>query len=176
LIPADATALPFADRSFDIVLSSGMLEHIGVREVVDPVYRCTALPDRDVRRSWFIAQALRVLRPRGEFYLDHPNGASFIDFWHNDWRARPRLHMPFEPFLPSYREVERMARQIRPNARVEAISPAGRFTFRRASRRWYVRPFIGTMKLFFDLLRHWPFSALASSPLNPYLVIRITAD
>jgi SAM-dependent methyltransferase len=38
LIQADATRLPFANHEFDIVLSSGMLEHIGVAESCTPQY------------------------------------------------------------------------------------------------------------------------------------------
>lgn len=176
LVGADATALPFRTAMFDIVFSSGMLEHIGVSEACDPAYRVSPLPDRVERRTSFISEALRILRPGGVFYLDHPNGAFPIDFWHNDWRSRPRLHMPFETFLPSYREVRRMLRQVRPHASIEAISPAGRFTFRRANRRWYGKLFTGMMDVFFSLLRNKPFSWLASSPLNPYLVMRITPD
>ena len=41
-VQADATHLPFPDASFDIVLSSGMLEHIGVAEEWTPGYPCEA--------------------------------------------------------------------------------------------------------------------------------------
>jgi SAM-dependent methyltransferase len=175
LFQADATALPFRTGSFHIVLSSGTLEHIGVAEKCTPDYHVTPLPAQEELRTRFIAECCRVLRAEGVFYLDHPNGAFFIDFWHNDYRSLPRFHVPFEPFLPSFREVRGIAKRLEGRARIEPISPAGRFTYRRSRRRWYGRIFTGSMELFFRLLRHRPFSALlGASPLNPYLVLRIT--
>jgi SAM-dependent methyltransferase len=172
-IQADATRLPFPDASFDIVLSSGMLEHIGVDEEMASVYRVKPLPDQRARRRQFLAECLRVLRPRGTLFIDHPNGSFPVDFWHNDYWSRPRFHRPGEKFLPSFKEVAGLARSIDPNCFIKPISPAGRFTFRRSQRRWYGKLFAAPMRLYLTLLGYWPFAALAGSPLNPYLVIRI---
>lgn len=172
-VQADAVNLPFVNESFDIVLSSGMLEHIGVAEVYAPKYRATPVADQAERRRNFLAECLRVLRPRGVLYVDHPNGSFPVDFWHSDYRSRPRWHWPGEKFLPSFMEVWRLAKSVYPNCIVQPISPAGRFTFRRSQRRWYGQLFTAPMELFFRLLRHRPFARLAGSPMNPYLVIRI---
>ena len=174
LLAANATALPFADSSFDIVFSCGMLEHIGVAEGCTPGYWVSPLPRQTELRHRFLAESIRVLRPDGILYSDHPNGRFPIDFWHNDYRSLPRFHRPGERFLPSFDEVAELARSIAPNCSVEAISPAGRFTFQRSRRRWYGKMFTGTLKTYFALLGHPPFSHLASSSLNPYLVVRIT--
>jgi SAM-dependent methyltransferase len=173
LIRADATALPFADDFFDIAFSSGMLEHIGVAEECTPEYRVAPLPDQRLLRQRFIAESLRVVRPDGIVYVDHPNGAFPIDFWHNDYRSRPRLHSPFQKFLPTFREVADLCKSVSADYAVEAISPAGRFTFRRSERRWYGKLFSGAMKRYLRLLQREPLRRLAASPLNPYLVIRI---
>ncbi len=172
-VQADAVALPFKNKSFDIVLSSGMLEHIGVAEEFQPKYRVTPMPDQSTRRKRFLAECLRVLRPSGILYLDHPNGSFPVDFWHNDYRGRPRLHSPGEKFLPSFREVVQFARSVDPACSVKPISPAGRFTFRRSQRRWYGKLLAAPMEIYFRLFRLPPFYWLAGSPLNPYLVIRI---
>ena len=47
LLRADAGHLPFANCTFDIVLSSGMLEHIGVAEECTPQYRVSPLPEQN---------------------------------------------------------------------------------------------------------------------------------
>jgi SAM-dependent methyltransferase len=174
LLAADATALPFADGSFDIVLSCGMLEHIGVHEVCTPEYHVEPLPNQAGLRAQFLAESLRILKPGGVVFVDHPNGRFPIDFWHNDYRARPRFHSSTERFLPSFREVMALARRVNPKCKVSAISPAGRFTFRRSNRRWYGKLLSRTMERYFELLRYRPFSSLASTALNPYLVIQIT--
>lgn len=172
-IQADAVNLPFADESFDIVLSSGMLEHIGVSEEHVPRYRVTPLADQTARRRRFLGESLRVLKSRGILYLDHPNGSFPVDFWHNDYRSRPRLHWPGEKFLPTFPQVLNLAKSVDPNCMVEPISPAGRFTFRRSRRRWYGNLLAVPIELYFQLLRHEPFTLLAGSSVNPYLVVRI---
>lgn len=48
----DATAMPFADASFDLALSFTMLHHVPSAELQDRL----------------VAEAFRVLRPRGVFY------------------------------------------------------------------------------------------------------------
>ncbi|PYU35170.1 MAG: hypothetical protein DMG31_04540 [Acidobacteria bacterium] len=172
-VQADAVSLPFANESFEIVLSSGMLEHIGVAEECQPRYRVKPLADQKSRRRKFLAECLRVLRSRGVLYIDHPNGSFPVDFWHNDYRSRPRLHWPGERFLPSFTEVCQLVRDVDPNCMVAPISPAGRFTFRRSQRRWYGKLLSAPIEFYFQLLRHEPFRGFAGSPLNPYLVIRI---
>jgi SAM-dependent methyltransferase len=174
LLAADATALPFPDRYFDIVFSCGMLEHIGVIEACTPDYRVEPDPDQLKLRERFLAESFRVLNSQGVLFLDHPNGRFPIDFWHNDYRSLPRFHRPSERFLPSYREVCRLAKSIAPECSIRAISPAGRFTFRRSRRRWYGKLFTKTLQAYFALMKYPPVSRLAASPLNPYLVIRIT--
>lgn len=173
---AEATHVPFADASFDIILSCGLLEHIGVEEYCDTRYRVTALPHQAENRRQFLAECLRVLCRGGVLYLDHPNGAFPIDFWHNDGASRPRWHRATERFLPKFEEVAALARSVDAACRVEALSPAGRFTFRRARRHWYGKLFGPPLDLYLHILRYRPFSFLARSPFNPYLVLRITRD
>ena len=92
LVVADGLKLPFPDGFFDAVISSGVLEHVGVFERGGPgIYEVSPLPDRDERRSAFLAGLVRVLAPGGTLYLDFPNGAFPIDFWHGPTRRRSAM-------------------------------------------------------------------------------------
>ena len=174
LFAGDATAMPFADGSFDIIFSCGMLEHIGVREGCTPEYFVEPVEGQAMLREAFLRESMRVLRPGGVIFVDHPNGDFPIDFWHVDLRHVVRLRRLSEGFLPTMREVTSLAKRVAPDCTVEAISPAGRFTFRRSRRHWFGKMFAGTLEGYFELLRYPPFSLLAGTALNPYLVIRIS--
>jgi SAM-dependent methyltransferase len=165
LVVASALELPFADEYFDVVISSGVIEHIGVEETSYPRYTVRALPNRDELRRTFFRELLRVLEPGGALYVDCPNGRFPIDFWHSDAPGRPRFHPRDEPFLPSFAEIERYV----PNERAEALSPYKRLQFHQAARHWYGRLLGTPMSLFFRLMPGW----IAASALNPFLVVRI---
>ncbi len=171
---ADGRSLPFRDGAFDLLLSSGVLEHIGVDEQWEPGYSVRPLSDQAAHRRRFLSECLRVLSPRGVLFIDHPNGAFPVDFWHNDYRSKPRWHPLTEGFLPSYTEVRRLIHSLDPRCRVEAISPARRFTFRRVGRRWYGKLLAGPVEAGYRLMEHRALAWVARSALNPYLVLRIT--
>ena len=172
LAVADGTRLPFADQFFDVVISSGVLEHIGVAELGGDRYQVTVLPNRNTARRAFLESLLRVLKPGGVLYLDFPNGAFPIDFWHNHRSGSARFHSPREGFLPTVREVAALARQIDPAIAVAAISPNRRLRFRQVRQHWYGRVFAAPMGLIFRAMDVFPF--LARTPLNPFLVLRLT--
>jgi SAM-dependent methyltransferase len=171
---ADANRLPFADQFFDVVISSGVLEHVGVIEQRDPRFRVRPTPVQRQERERFLSEILRVSRPGGVIWLDFPNGRFPIDFWHvSGFRASGRPHWPWEKFSPSIREIRRLLRSSGSAARACAISPSGRFVFHRSDRRWYGRLFGGFLRTFYRLVSHRPFRPLAGSALNPYLVVEI---
>ena len=107
-----------------MVFSCGLLEHIGVTEWADPRYHVVPRADQAELRRQFVVECLRVLRNPGALYIDHPNGAFPVDFWHNDNRGRPRFHRTSEKFLPTFNEVVRLAHAADLTCRVEALSPA----------------------------------------------------
>lgn len=173
LCQADATCLPFAEGAFDIVLSCGLLEHIGVAEGTAAGW-VVPLPNQSAARRQFLAECLRVLRPGGVLYLDFPNGAFPIDFWHYPTsHNRPRFHWPGEKFLPTIGEVTEYVRALDPQCQLEALSPAGRFTFRRSRRHWYGKLLAAPVELYLELLRRVPFSRLAGTAANPFLVLEV---
>lgn len=68
--------LPFPDHSFDIVLSNHVIEHVG----------------GEAEQLQHLAEARRVLRPGGTFYLAVPNRWSLIE---------PHYRLPFLSWLPA---------------------------------------------------------------------------
>jgi SAM-dependent methyltransferase len=172
LAVADGAKLPFADDSFDVLLCSGVLEHVGVEESGGDQYRVRALPDRDAARRSFLTGLLRVLAPGGTLFLDFPNGAFPIDFWHNTRGGSARFHSVREGFLPTFAEVVKLAKEIDPGIIVRPVSPHRRLRFQQVRQHWYGRALALPMQLLFSLMDRSP--RLARSALNPFLVIRLT--
>src|SRR4029079_5713853 len=88
---ADAAALPFADGTFDAVVASVMIEHVGVSDAANP-YRVRAHADRDHAREAVVGELARVTGAGGTTLVDGPNGAFPIDFWHGDRLGAFRPH------------------------------------------------------------------------------------
>lgn len=168
---ADALRLPFADASFDFVLSSGVIEHLGVAEIGGAAYSVQPLPSRDAIRRDYVRELLRVVRPGGSLFLDAPNGAFPIDFWHGVKPGGMRWHSRREGFLATFADVERYAREAEPSTVVRALSPHRRLRFEQVGRHWYGRLFAWPVVLLLRSMRVVPW--LARSPLNPYLVVEI---
>lgn len=168
LAVADGARLPFAGGFFDVVLCSGVIEHIGVAESGGEAYAVSPLPGRDAARKAFVAELLRVVKPGGVLYLDFPNGAFPIDFWHNVRAGSARFHSRSEGFLPTVGEIRPL---VGAAASVTPVSPNGRLRFRQVRRHWYGRLFSLPMQALFGLMDVVP--ALSGTALNPYLVLRI---
>lgn len=164
LAVASALRLPFEDGAFDVVLSSGVIEHIGVSEEGGATYRVRALPDRDEQRTAYVKELLRVTRPGGRVFVDCPNGAFPIDFWHGAVGGRARFHHRDEGFLPTVRDIEQYA-----GTRAVAHSPHRRFAFKQVGRHWYGRLMAVPVATFFALAG----TLFARTPLNPYLVLEM---
>lgn len=173
LLKADATELPFDDQSFDILFSCGLLEHIGVHEEWKPSYKVAPRSDQFQERLRFFKECFRVLRRPGVIYIDHPNGAFPIDFWHDDDRAA-RPHKLSENFLPKFAQIEQLVRAAGCDCPVEAISPANRFTFKQVGKHWWGKLLGRPFETWFQLMQVPPFTRFARSAFNPYLVSRVT--
>jgi SAM-dependent methyltransferase len=172
LVVADGLKLPFPDGFFDAVISSGVLEHIGVEERGGPgIYEVAPLPDRDERRRAFLAGLARVLAPGGRLYLDFPNGAFPIDFWHGPTAGGARWHSSREGFLPTVKEIRLLAGRLSPPLLVSVRSPHRRLRFNQVGAHWYGRLGRAPMRAFYALTSVRGFTWLAGTAFNPYLVL-----
>lgn len=169
LFRADGASLPFRDATFDAVVSSGVLEHLG-----EPL----PWPERLPTQVGYIREALRVLKPGGVAIMAAPNGAHPIDYWHSrklkaveDTTSPMRLHLPYERWMPNARRVRRWVAASGYEAEVTFLSPEDYLAFERVRRHWAGRLFTSTMRAIFRAITRHP--ALAGSVVNPWLVVSI---
>lgn len=172
LIVADTRMLPFPDHYFDAVLSSGVLEHVGVEEEGGDHYSVKPRPSRDAERLSFLQELLRVTSPSGTLLLDFPNGAFPIDFWHGARAGSARFHALNEGFLPKIQEINAYFAQLG-SFSVTALSPYKRLRMRQVGAHWYGRAFRWPMMVLLRSMQHPALRFLAASSLNPYLVLQV---
>lgn len=175
LVVADTKSLPFRDEFFDIVLSSGVLEHIGVDEIGGDTYSVTPRPSRDEERLAFVQELLRVVRPDGVVYLDFPNGAFPIDFWHGTVPGGARFHPLSEGFLPKTGEIRGYLQSLGQFG-LRPLSPRTRLRMRQVGQHWWGRALRAPMRGVLGLMELPGLEFLAGSPLNPYLVLEVRPD
>ncbi|HEX9945824.1 MAG TPA: class I SAM-dependent methyltransferase [Thermoanaerobaculia bacterium] len=172
LVLADARNLPFRPDTFDVVISSGMIEHVGVRESSNP-YTVSAEVDQDEARAQVVGELSRIVRSGGIAYLDFPNGSFPVDFWHGDQIGTLRWHGIPDALLPGFRDVAKWASGAGMTVRLEALT--GRLAFRQVSRHWWGRWLATPVAIFIRFLdravaRDWLRLPII---LYPYLVISL---
>ena len=169
VVAGSATHLPFADHSFDIVWSLGVVEHIG-----EP-----ALPQhRAADRARYVAELLRVTRPGGRALVVAPHKWFPLDpahVWTDSARAQriyDRTHLtPHRTWGPhallSYRELSDLARAAGAT-RVRPVSMADYFSFDRVG-SGAAAPLVPLAR---GYLKHLP-ARLGATPLAPFLAVEI---
>jgi SAM-dependent methyltransferase len=174
LVVASGERLPFPDGYFDVVISSGVLEHIGTIETPSPNYTVRATEDQRERRIAFLRELGRVTANEGHVFLDFPNGAFPVDFWHGNAPGSARRHALNERFLPTLREVRGLAREAFGDATARPLSPRGRLQFHQAAAHLHGRLLRAPAAALFLLMCIPGFRWIAGTALNPFLVLDIT--
>lgn len=172
LVLADAARLPFRPGVFGVVVSSGMIEHVGVAESTPP-YRVAALADREARRAGVVREALRVVASEGVLYLDCPNGQFPVDFWHGNRVGAFRLHPVPDALLPTLTDVRGWLAGT--GATVRLMPIGRRLRFRQIASRWWGRLFRAPVQAVVVALDSLV-GRLADrilSPFLPFLVLRV---
>ena len=168
LLRADGRRLPFADGTFDIVMSSGVIEHVGAAG--DGL---ELLPDFREHRARYAREMVRVTRPGGSIVLDTPNVRFPIDAWHGPYHLWGRWHSPWERFLVSFKQIRDLFVGQGGARTVEALGLRGFFVFDNVRQRPLGRLAglmagglirLADVRLFRWVRRSW---------LMPYLVVRI---
>ena len=166
LVVADAGALPFRTRAFETVVSSGMLEHIGVIEQTQP-YRVASAPDQAARRQRTIDELRRV--STRTLTLDFPNGAFPVDFWHGESIGAFRVHAIPDPLNPTFAQI----RSYVAVGSVTLLPLRNRLRFRQISTSLWGRLLKPLARVTLRVLDRLPRSLPLLSLFYPYLVIRI---
>jgi SAM-dependent methyltransferase len=163
LFIADGTKLPFSDQTFDGVISSGVIEHIGEGVAADR-------RGQDPYKQRYIDEIIRVLKPGGRALVAAPNGAFPIDFWHPVWHGM-RLHRPYETWLPNAFATRRWVRNSPVPTAVRFLPPGGFLAFQRVREYWYGRAFGRAVQTALSMIDRFP--ALSPSVANPVLIAEL---
>jgi len=186
----DSTLLPFPDGFFDVVYSTGVIEHIGTK-----VGHCELLDDYHAARQRYANEILRVTRPGGRILIACPNKSFPIDAQHGprdysspkrrvrDYiyqKTRLNIHPVWGKYhLPSYSEIKNYFIAKGKARSFEPLLLKGFFGFV-SSGRGFFRLFTeyehGILKIFTETgkayIEHLP-KALRSTFLNPYILVQI---
>lgn len=169
---ADASALPFRNQSFEVLVSSGMIEHVGVSERANP-YVIVPLPNRGELRQSVVQEFVRVCQPEAAVIVDFPNGSFPVDFWHGDTIGAFRVHSVPDVLLPSFCNMRCWAKQSGAKASLKRLR--GRLHFRQVGKHWWGRLFSPLMQVFIRGLDAASAIGLGRfvAPLYPYLVVQL---
>jgi len=175
LVVSDATALPFPEGTFDVVLSSGMTEHVGVDESSSP-YTVRPRPERSELRGRAVQEMVRATQDSGHVLIDFPNGSFPVDFWHGDKVGAFRVHRIPDVLLPSFSDIRKWAGSARSGAIILPLS--GRLKFRQVGRHLWGRVAAPLMRAVIGILDAFSRAGMGGliAPLYPYLVVELKKD
>ncbi len=172
---ADGKALPFGDNSFDVVISLGVIEHVGAKGDTSELYE-----DYFEQRLSFIKEGMRVLKEGGSFIVSCPNRFFPIDFQHNISKSKffkfvadktgLSFHSPFNKMLLSYFDIDKLAESA--GGFKTNVMPLKNYLGLNFRNSPFLRPLSPFLKFLFAVFDFFP-SFVRKSFLNPYMISSI---
>ncbi|TKJ42537.1 hypothetical protein CEE37_02285 [candidate division LCP-89 bacterium B3_LCP] len=176
----DSTRLPFPDGFFDLVYSTGVIEHIGTTDG-----KSTLAANYLESRRQYAAEILRVTRPGGRIMISCPNKSFPVDIQHGPqdetvpksswWRnfifdkTRMNVHRIRGNYhLLSYAETRRLFCQSGEVSSFEPLPLKGYFGFGRFQ-SGFLKPITRLANVYVENLP----ASLRASFLNPYMLVEI---
>lgn len=175
----NAVRLPFADDTFDVVYSLGVIEHIGTL-----IGHCTLRPDFGEQRQRYAQEIVRVTRPGGRVIIACPNKSFPVDIQHGPTdeagsrsplramlfnKTGMNLHKTWGRYhLLSYAEVKRLFCDHAGAREFRTLPLGGYFAFGRFQ-SGFLRPFGRLAELYVTNLPR----GLLATCLNPYVMVQI---
>ncbi len=161
---ADAKILPFEDGVFDLVLSFGVIEHIGA--VGDSL---ELLSNYQEHREQYAKEILRVAKNSGYVLITTPNKRFPLDMWHGPFVFGARLHSPFEKFLASYGEIKSLFYGNGDCSEVKVLGLNNFFQFKKSGKQLWIRMLMPVIRFALQVISNSNF--LKKSFLNPFLIV-----
>lgn len=178
----DATQLPFADDSIDVIISTGVIEHIGTG-----LGNNTLQGDYQIRRQRYADEILRVCRPGGRILVACPNKSFPIDPQHEvidgynqdniSTRIRSRIYDKTslnihkvwgEYHLLSYREIRQLF-CVNGAARSVQALPLKDYFGLTMFQSGYLKPVRRLADVYINKMPRF----LQETPFNPYVLVEI---
>ena len=170
----DGSSLPFKDNSFDVVISFGVIEHIGT---VDGIWRLR--DDYKELRQSYASEIMRVTRGGGKIIIGCPNKSCPIDPAHYqppENRIRDlifrktglNLHRTWgDWYLLSHREVRQF---FSGTHNFRSLPLKGYFAFSKFQKWPVLRPLKSAIQGWVEDMPQWA----ANSFLSPYVMVEMT--
>lgn len=165
LIMAGGEAMPFPNESFDLIFSSGVIEHIGCigdARAVSPGYQKARLQ--------FTRESVRVTKSGGYINYTCPNRLFPFDLFHRNKESNPfRFHWPWDPFPLSKSDLYRLFVKQCGCRSIRALPVKGYWECNRLKSSYIGKVGCQAADLWFNTMGSWPW--FRGSFLNPWLSI-----
>ena len=176
LFCADGRNLPFDKETFDIIISLGVIEHVGAVGTTSKLYS-----DYENSRVQFIGEAVRTLKKNGRLILACPNRTFPFDFQHNISKSKffmqmaaktgISVHSPFNNLLLSYQDVRKHALSVSNDLKLSPL-PVYKYLGLNFYNSPKLKPFSKIFDNYLFLLDKFS-KSMRMSFLNPYMICEL---
>jgi SAM-dependent methyltransferase len=164
---ANGKALPFKDRTFDLVYCGCVFPHVGVDGDSNRV-----LPNYHEARLQIAREMTRVLKPGGSIMVSSPNRMFPLDLFHGRSQTQPlpRWNSPTSRFLLSAGDYRRLFGEAGCHD-FELQPVSGYWGFLRRGQSWKGRLVTWPVRTVFNVVSTDAFRFLRGSMISPWLVM-----